>query len=69
MVLVIDKRMRPRNAISEDYARILLYSKQAVIHKRYPFTIRLRNNNKLKFYHYKDTQRIELWLNLTSSQL
>lgn len=48
MVLVIDKRMRPRNAISEDYARILLYSKQAVIHKRYPFTIRLRNNNAVK---------------------
>ena len=48
MVLVIDKRMRPCNAISEAYARILLYSKQAVIHKRYPFTIRLRNNNAVK---------------------
>ena len=48
MVLVIDKRMRPCNAISEAYARILLYSKQAVIHKRYPFTIRLKNNNAVK---------------------
>ena len=45
MVLVIDKRKRPCNAISEAYARILLYSKQAVIHKRFPFTIRLKNDN------------------------
>lgn len=44
MVLVIDKRKRPCNAISEAYARILLYSKQAVIHKRFPFTIRLKND-------------------------
>ena len=48
MVLVIDKRMRPCNAISEAYARILLYSKQAVIHRRYPFTIRLKNSNAVK---------------------
>lgn len=41
MVLVIDKRKRPCNAISGAYAQILLYSKQAVIHKRFPFTIRL----------------------------
>lgn len=45
MVLVIDRRKRPCNAISEAYARILLYSKQAVIHKRLPFTIRLKNDN------------------------
>ena len=45
MVLVIDKRNRPCNAISEAYARILLYSKQAVIHKRFPFTIRLKNDS------------------------
>ena len=45
MVLVIDKRKRPCNAISEAYARILLYSKQAVIHKRFPFTIRLKNDD------------------------
>ena len=45
MVLVIDKRERPCNAISAAYARILLFNKQAVIHKRFPFTIRLRNDN------------------------
>ena len=45
MVLVIDKRERPCNAISTAYARILLFNKQAVIHKRFPFTIRLRNDN------------------------
>ena len=45
MVLVIDKRKRPCNTISAAYARILLFTKQAVIHKRYPFTIRLRNDN------------------------
>ena len=48
MVLVIDKRKQPCNAISEAYTRILLYSKQAVIHRRYPFTIRLKNNNAVK---------------------
>ena len=45
MVLVIDKRKQPCNTISEAYARILLYSRQAVIHKRYPFTIRLKNDS------------------------
>ena len=45
MVLVIDKHKRPCNTISAAYARILLFNKQAVIHKRFPFTIRLRNDN------------------------
>ena len=45
MVLVINKHKQPCNTISEAYARILLFSKQAVIHKRFPFTIRLRNDN------------------------
>ena len=45
MVLVIDKRKQPCNTISAAYARILLFTKQAVIHKRFPFTIRLRNDN------------------------
>ena len=45
MVLVVDKRKRPCNTISAAYARILLFNKQAVIHKRFPFTIRLRNDN------------------------
>ena len=45
MVLVIDRQKQPCNAISAAYARILLFTKQAVIHKRFPFTIRLRNDN------------------------
>ena len=45
MVIVIDKRRQPCNTISAAYARILLFTKQAVIHKRFPFTIRLRNDN------------------------
>ena len=45
MVMVIDKRRQPCNTISAAYARILLFTKQAVIHKRFPFTIRLRNDN------------------------
>ena len=45
MVLVIDKSKRSCNTISAAYARILLFNKQAVIHKRFPFTIRLRNDN------------------------
>ena len=45
MVLVIDKHKKPCNTISEAYARILLFKKQAVIHKRFPFTIRLKNDD------------------------
>ena len=45
MVLVIDKHKKPCNTISEAYARRLLFKKQAVIHKRFPFTIRLKNDN------------------------
>ena len=37
MVLVIDKYKRPCNTISAAYARILLFNKQAVIYKRFPF--------------------------------
>lgn len=44
MVLVIDKHKKPCNTISEAYARVLLFKKQAVIHKRFPFTIRLKND-------------------------
>ena len=44
MVLVVDKHKKPCNTISEAYARILLFNKQAVIHKRFPFTIRLKND-------------------------
>ena len=45
MVLVIDKHKKPCNTISNAYARMLLFKKQAVIHKRFPFTIRLKNDN------------------------
>ena len=45
MVLVIDKHKKPCNTISNAYARVLLFKKQAVIHKRFPFTIRLKNDN------------------------
>ena len=45
MVLVIDKHKKPCNTISEAYARRLLFKKQAVIHRRFPFTIRLKNDN------------------------
>ena len=44
MVLVVDKHKKPCNTISEAYARMLLFKKQAVIHKRFPFTIRLKND-------------------------
>ena len=45
MVLVIDKHKKPCNTVSNAYARVLLFKKQAVIHKRFPFTIRLKNDN------------------------
>ena len=45
MVLVVDKHKRPCNTISNAYARRLLFKKQAVIHKRFPFTIRLKNDS------------------------
>ena len=45
MVLVVDKHKKPCNTISNAYARMLLFKKQAVIHKRFPFTIRLKNDN------------------------
>ena len=45
MVLVVDKHKKPCNTISNAYARMLLFKKLAVIHKVYPFTIRLRDNS------------------------
>ena len=45
MVLVVDKHKKPCNTISNAYARVLLFKKQAVIHKRFPFTIRLKNDS------------------------
>ena len=45
MVFVLDKSKKPLNMITNAEARILLRNKLAVIHKIYPFTIRLRDNS------------------------
>lgn len=45
MVFVLDKSKKPLNMISHAKARILLKNKQAVVHKIYPFTIRLKDNS------------------------
>ena len=44
MVFVLNKSKKPLDMISNAEARILLRKKLAVIHKIYPFTIRLRDN-------------------------
>ena len=45
MVFVLNKSKKPLDMISHAKARILLKNKQAVVHKIYPFTIRLRDNS------------------------
>ena len=45
MVFVLDKSKKPLDMISHAKARILLKNKQAVVHKIYPFTIRLKENS------------------------
>ena len=45
MVFVLDKSKKPLDMISHAKARILLKNKQAVVHKIYPFTIRLKDNS------------------------
>ncbi len=42
-VFVLDKRKRPLMPCSEKRARLLLERGRAVVHKRYPFTIRLKD--------------------------
>ena len=42
-VFVLDKRKRPVMPCSEKRARLLLERGRAVVHRRYPFTIRLRD--------------------------
>jgi 5-methylcytosine-specific restriction endonuclease McrA len=42
-VLVLDKRKRPVMPCSEKRARLLLERGRAVVHRRYPFTIRLKD--------------------------
>ena len=45
MVFVLNRSKKPLNMITNAEARILLRKKLAVIHKAYPFTIRLRDNS------------------------
>ena len=45
MVFVLNKSKKPLDMISNAEARILIRKKLAVIHKVYPFTIRLRDNS------------------------
>lgn len=45
MVFVLDKSKKPLDMITNAEARILIRKKLAVIHKVYPFTIRLRDNS------------------------
>jgi len=42
-VFVLDKRKRPLMPCSEKRARLLLERSRAVVHRRYPFTIRLKD--------------------------
>lgn len=45
MVFVLDKSKKPLDMITNAQARILLRKKQAVVHKVYPFAIRLKDNS------------------------
>lgn len=45
MVFVLDKSKKPLDMISHVKARILLKNRLAVVHKIYPFTIRLKDNS------------------------
>ncbi|HKO24605.1 MAG TPA: RNA-guided endonuclease IscB, partial [Chloroflexota bacterium] len=42
-VFVVDKRKKPLMPCSEKRARLLLARRRAVVHRRYPFTIRLKD--------------------------
>ena len=45
MVFVLDRSKKPLSMISHAKARILLKNRLAVVHKIYPFTIRLKDNS------------------------
>ena len=45
MVFVLNRSKKPLNMISHAKARILLKNRLAVVHKVYPFTIRLKDNS------------------------
>jgi hypothetical protein len=42
-VFVLDKRKRPLMPCTEKRARLMLERGRAVVHKRFPFTIRLKD--------------------------
>src|SRR5919198_772571 len=42
-VFVVDKRKKPLMPCSEKRARLLLERRRAVVHRRHPFTIRLKD--------------------------
>lgn len=42
-IFVLDKKKQPLMPCSEKRARLLLQRGRAVVHKRYPFTIRLKD--------------------------
>ena len=48
MVFVLSKNKTPLAPTSEAKARILLKKGKAVVHKVYPFTIRLKENKECK---------------------
>lgn len=50
MVFVLDKHKKPLMPCSEKRARQLLEQKRAVIHKMYPFTIRLKDRTREESY-------------------
>lgn len=49
MVIVLDKHKRPMGFTTPRRARILLTRKRAVVHKMYPFTIRIKDRNVQNF--------------------
>lgn len=48
MVFVLNKQKKPLDMCTEAKARYLLSNKKAVVHKIYPFTIRLKENIEVK---------------------
>ena len=49
MVIVLDKNKRPMGFTTERRARILLTKKRAVVHRMYPFTIRVKDKDVRDF--------------------
>lgn len=49
MVIVLDKNKRPMGFTTPRRARILLNKRRAVVHKMYPFTIRIKDTDCRKF--------------------